>query len=232
MGRKKQNPETQTKGTKKARATAQEPHTATHKLKYAEKVRIGTLSTRGIKQIGKREKVETWMEQNNIMILALQETHIASNTREEREQYTWFFSGEGGRKEYTAGVGFVVHNKFMKYILDIEPLTDRLCSITLNYVAPITLVAVYIPQAMRPIEEKEDTYSRLEKCYGKHKSKGPTYVMEDMNARVQKRTSEDEEGIVGQHTFEPETADPWSRREEVFTNRQFLVLFAERTACA
>ena len=96
----------------------------------------------------------------------------------------------------------------MKNILDIEPMTYRLCSIALNYVVPTTLIAVYIPQAMRPTEEKEDTYSRLEKCDGKHKSKGPTYVMGDMNARVQKLISEDGECIVGQRAFEPETADP------------------------
>ena len=61
-----------------------------------------------------------------IDILCLQETRNNQNSRESMNNSTWFFSGEGGRKEYTAGVGMIISNKFMQYIEDIEPIDDRL----------------------------------------------------------------------------------------------------------
>ena len=50
------------------------------------------------------------------MILALHETRINTNSREARGSYTWYMSGEGKPKDeqYTAGVGFVIDNKFVK----------------------------------------------------------------------------------------------------------------------
>ena len=48
------------------------------------------------------------------------------------KNYTWSCSGEGGRKEYTAGVGMVISNKFMQYIEDIVPINDRLMYATIR----------------------------------------------------------------------------------------------------
>ena len=48
-----------------------------------------------------------------------------------------------------------------------------------------------------------------------------------MNARVQKAMSREESKIIGQYTFEPDTANPLSRSEEVIENRQMLIEFCE-----
>ena len=80
------------------------------KLMLGTKFNIATLNIRGTKKPGVRDEVEKWMEKRNIKILTLQETRVGQNTRETRKDYTWFFSGEGGRKEYTAGVAIIVHN--------------------------------------------------------------------------------------------------------------------------
>ena len=188
---------------------------------------MGTLNTRGLVKTGKREEIETWMKHNNVRIMALQETHVKHNTRESREMYTWFFSGEKEGNGFIAGVAFVVANELLKYVLDIEPVTDRLCTLTLNYVMPVTLVNTYILQAMRPTVEKEETYKALAKQINTHKNQGPTYVLGDMNARVQKAMSREESKIIGQYTFEPDTANPLSRSEEVIENRQMLIEFCE-----
>ena len=62
-------------------------------------IRIATLNLRGLKQVGKREEVERWMDQHSIDILAAQETHTSQNSREKRKDYTWFMNGseEGNR---------------------------------------------------------------------------------------------------------------------------------------
>ena len=54
-------------------------------------------------KLGVRDEVETWMRKRDIMILGLTETRSKQNTRESRKQYTWFFSGEGGRPEVQGG---------------------------------------------------------------------------------------------------------------------------------
>ena len=62
---------------------AQEP-TARHKVKMAAgtTIKIATLNVRGMKQIGKREEIEKWMEAEGIEILGMQEPHITKNTKE------------------------------------------------------------------------------------------------------------------------------------------------------
>ena len=41
-----------------------------------------------------REEIETWMKENEILILAIQETILKTNQKEARKEYTWFISGE------------------------------------------------------------------------------------------------------------------------------------------
>ena len=56
------------------------------KLKYGTVINFGTLNIRGIKRLGKREKVEHWMKNRNVKILLLQETHVNQNVREIRKK--------------------------------------------------------------------------------------------------------------------------------------------------
>ena len=44
------------------------------------------------KESGKREMVEKWMKEHEVVILAIQETKINQNIKEARKEYTWFFS--------------------------------------------------------------------------------------------------------------------------------------------
>ena len=92
-----------------------------------------------MKRQGEREEIETWMTNNNVKIAGIQETHIDPNPRESRKEYTWYFSGESGFTEYTQGVAIVIHSSLAQYILDIlvEPVTDRLITITLNSQLPM-----------------------------------------------------------------------------------------------
>ena len=58
-----------------------------HKIKYGRKTRFATYNIRGIKRIGKREKIEYWILKNKIDILALQETKC-NITKKERSAAT------------------------------------------------------------------------------------------------------------------------------------------------
>ena len=117
--------------------------------------------------------------------------------------YTWVFSGEGGRTEYTAGVGMVISNKFMQYIEDIEPINDRIMYATLRGTIECNIICTYMPPAERQqfperlIEDKDKAYEEIHKVIDKKKNKGPMYICGDWNARLIFPTSTEEEEIIG-----------------------------------
>ena len=101
-----------------------------------------------------------------------------------------------------AGVAIVINNELLNYITDIEPISDRIMTITLGHIMPITFINNYSPTATNyTIENKTEHYDNLKRTFQKHKSKGPTYIMGDFNARVQKKLNE-QERCVGEHTFD------------------------------
>jgi len=162
---------------------------------------------RGIKKPGVREEIEYWMAEKEIDILCLQETRNNQNSRESRKSYTWFFSGEGGREEYTAGVGMVINNNFLKYIEDIEPVNDRLMYATLRGTIESNIICTYMPPAERQnhleklVEDKDKAYDEIQKVIDKKRNKGPMYICGDWNARLIYPTSVEEELIIGKHTL-------------------------------
>ena len=111
------------------------------------------------------------MMENNVSIALIQETRIGQNTREARKNYTWYFSGENGRPEYTAGVAIVIKNKMIKHMEDIEPINDRLMTMKLKGTLQIKIINTYIPQAKRPGEEKDTAYQKLRKSKNTQKIK-------------------------------------------------------------
>ena len=131
------------------------------------------------------------MWKNDIDVLALQETHIELDQREERKRYCWYFSGTAKHtkgQRYEAGVGFAINRKIAGCIEDIKPINDRLCSLTLRGTVSINIISTYIPQAGRELSERTSMYDLLEKEYKKCRHDGPTYILGDFNARVQKAT--------------------------------------------
>ena len=171
------------------------------KLQLGRKYKIATLNIRGTKKPGVRDEVEKWMIKHNIMILGLTETRGNQNTRETRKQYTWFFSGEGGRSEYTAGVAIVIQNKFIQYVDDIEPIDYRLIPLTLRGTIETTIAITYMPPADRPQEEKQKAYDNLQYTIDKGKNKGPMYILGDFNSRLIYPITGEEELIMGKHTL-------------------------------
>ena len=133
-----------------------------------------------------------------------------------------------------AGVAIVIDNELLNYITDIEPVNDRIMSITLGYVMPITFISVYSPTATKnyTLEDKQTHYNNVRKTFSKHKANGPTYIMGDFNARVQKKLNASETSI-GNHTFDKygdrigERALDYPTRE----NREIFIGFCNEILC-
>ena len=117
------------------------------------------LQTLGVsKSLELEKKLNHGCQKNKLTYYVYKKQETIKNIRETRRSYTWFFSGEGGRKEHTGGVAIVVHNSYLQYIEDIEPITDRIMYITLRGAMPTTIITVYMSAADRPYEEKSETY--------------------------------------------------------------------------
>ena len=221
-------------------ATAQQPQKKKSKIGTLMKVRlklgitfkIATLNIRGLMRIGAREEVETWMKANDVKILAIQETRINTNSKEARGSYTWYLSGEGGKTKdqtYTAGVGFVIDNKFIKYVEDVIPHTERFIQLKLKGTCSINLINVYMPPAVSKIivteEEKEAIYRKLDAITNKTRGKGPTYLLGDWNARMQAQQSKEESKVFGKWTLEPEKCKVHELSDAVKWNRRRCIQF-------
>jgi len=117
--------------TKGPRATAGKP---TEKIKVGKQFKLTTFNCKGIMKAEMREETETYMKKHDIKILALQKTNTKQNAKEARKEYTWYFSGETKQTDstWTAGVGSVISNDFVKYIEEIIPHTERIIQLTLK----------------------------------------------------------------------------------------------------
>ena len=189
------------------------------------KLKIATLNTRGANNTGAINEGERGTKASFIKILALQETRVAQNIGESRKQYTRCFSGEGGRKEYTAGVAIIVENSYLQYIEDIEPISDRLMYITLRGTMPTTIIAAYMSAADRPYEEKSEAYAQLQSIVDKKKSKGPKYITGDWNARLILPKTHTEEEIIGKHTMHTGSITLDHFAESMTENRDLFIGF-------
>ena len=103
--------------------------------------------------------------------------------------------------EYTAGVAIVINNKLLKYLKDIITISDRMMILTLKATCEINIICLYIPQAMRPTEEKERVYKELHKNTNKYKNRGPLYVIGDWNAKIRRAQNKAERKHIGKWTF-------------------------------
>ena len=89
-------------------------------------------------KLGQRQSVEKWMRQNNMDVLGLQATKVRHDGQENRQGYTWHFSGQSmPNKEkanandkttnrFDAGVGIVISTEHKNYIHKIIPINDRI----------------------------------------------------------------------------------------------------------
>jgi len=123
------------------------------------------------------------MKENNISIVALQETKSPQSKRETRKDYTWYFSGNGENR-CNHGVGLVIRNDLAKHIEDIEPINDRLMYITIASTLPINIIVAYMPTSIENAYTKDKAYEKLQDAYEKLKNQGPTYIVGDFKARL------------------------------------------------
>lgn len=111
----------------------------------------------------------------------------------------------------------------MKHIECIKAVSDRIMYLQLEHTTPTAIINCYCPQSGRPVEEKEEVYESIRQIANEHKGKGPVLIGGDFNARLQKPTDGDEKTIIGNHTFQSNTANVAEMTEDMLGNRHLLV---------
>eukprot|EP00973_Karenia_brevis_P013687 1856474-Karenia_brevis.AAC.1 len=127
------------------------------------KLRIGTLNITTLAALGQRQALDKWMRFSSTDILGLQETKQQHNSKEQRRNYTIYYSGQDRLEEqilkkkvntkFIAGVGAAVSNRLQLYIHRIVPLNDRIMILELNLLLPTFIIIAYAPTA-----ESEDYF--------------------------------------------------------------------------
>lgn len=112
---------------------------------------------------GFKDDIEQWVKHKGSTTSGL--TSISQNNRESRKQHTWFSSGEEGRRESTAGFGT---DKYLKYMKDMEPVTDRPMYLPLRGYRGRSIIHANRRQTN---EEKADAYDKLQKPLIERKTK-------------------------------------------------------------
>ena len=156
------------------------------------------------------------------------ETHINTNNKETRKEYTYYFSGGDTKQHHFAGVAIIVKNKLINYMEDIQPINERLMTITLNLAIPVTVIAVYAHTAMEDYEIKKKLYDEIKAEFTKHKSKHITHIVGDFNARIQTKLSE-EETCIGQHTFNKHNITIETQGDKIDESRNLLIDLCQST---
>ena len=100
--------------------------------------------------------LELWAKKNNIDIILLQETKVNQAGVEKRKHYTIFFSESVEAEGPTthAGVAIMIKNSMLESVLEINPIDERLMSITLRGPVHTTFINTYMYTA-KDTEKKD-----------------------------------------------------------------------------
>ena len=136
------------------------------------------------------------MEKINIDIFTLQETKQGTNSQEDCDGYTFFFSGSqnsrtqaghGGRGPHTEhhGTGFIVSPKIKAFVNDCTPISDRIIELKIAAKGRnFTILNGYAPHSGRPLVEKQSFWNQIENHRGIQTKSSPVFIVGDFNARL------------------------------------------------
>ena len=86
-------------------------------------------------------KLKYGCQETTLIYYIYKQIRSDQKSKETGKQYTWFFSEEGGRQEYTARAGIIISSKFPQLMEDTEPINDRPMHLTRRGTVQINIVS-------------------------------------------------------------------------------------------
>ena len=140
--------------------------------------------------------------EHDIDILLIQETMVNQICKERRKHHTIYFSGtDSGNNHTEAGVAIMIKNTHLRNIHNINPIDDRLMSITMRGSLEYSFINTHLHTAEHT-ERNQPRYNALSQEFSNLNRKGPTYIGGDFNARIHESEGFDNELTVGPHLFD------------------------------
>ena len=82
---------------------------------------------------------------------------------------------------------------------DVEPVNERILVLKMKGSPEVNFVAAYAPTAMAEEAKKNGFWNRLKRIQKELDKAGPTFLMGDLNARVQVALEGEEDYVGGAH---------------------------------
>ena len=141
------------------------------------------------------------MQDLNIGLLCMQETHRAGSSYFVQDGFLVIFSGTDSEEREWAGVGFVVAPWLRHAVCGFIQFSSRLASIRIRIPGgSACFISAYAPHDGKNLTIRADFFHDLAAFTARCRTHGPTYVVGDLNARLHVRFPSEEQ-VVGNHFF-------------------------------
>ncbi|KAK3556522.1 hypothetical protein QTP70_008290 [Hemibagrus guttatus] len=163
---------------------------------------------------GKGRELADMMERRKVDILCVQETRWkGSKARSIGAGFKLFYYGVDSKRN---GVGVVLKEEFVRNVLEVKRVSDRVMSLKLEIEGVmLNVVSGYAPQVGCELEEKERFWSELDEVMESIPTGERVVIGVDFNGHVGERNTDDEEVVL---------PDDWETTAEVIrvTGRKVL----------
>ena len=180
-------------------------------------VRVGTLNVGTM--TGKGRELADMMERRKVDILCVQETKwMGSKARSIGGGFKLFYHGVDGRRN---GVGVILKEDYVKRVLEVRRVSDRVMSVKLEIEGVMmNVISAYAPHMGCEMEYKEDFWSELDEVVESVSKDERVVIGADFNGHVGEGNKEDEE-VMGRYGLNKRNAEG-----------QMVVEFAKRMEMA
>ncbi|KAK3555020.1 hypothetical protein QTP86_005711 [Hemibagrus guttatus] len=153
-------------------------------------LRIGTLNVGTM--TGKGRELADMMERRQVDILCVQETRWkGSKARSIGAGFKLFYYGVDSKRN---GVGVVLKEEFVRNVLEVKRVSDRVMSLKLEFEGVmLNVVSGYAPQVGCELEEKERFWSELDEVMESIPTGERVVIGADFNGHVGEGNTGDEE---------------------------------------
>ncbi|KAK3565439.1 hypothetical protein QTP86_009697 [Hemibagrus guttatus] len=153
-------------------------------------LRIGTLNVGTM--TGKGRELADMMERRKVDILCVQETRWkGSKARSIGAGFKLFYYGVDSKRN---GVGVVLKEAFVRNVLEVKRVSDRVMNLKLEFErVMLNVVSGYAPQVGCELEEKERFWSELDEVMESIPTGERVVIEADFNGHVGKGNTGDEE---------------------------------------
>ncbi|KAK3544152.1 hypothetical protein QTP86_003162, partial [Hemibagrus guttatus] len=165
-----------------------------HLTKGAKRFRVEISKDRWWRR-GKGRELADMMERRKVDILCVQETRWkGSKARSIGAGFKLFYYGVDSKRN---GVGVVLKEEFVRNVLEVKRVSDRVMSLKLEIEGVmLNVVSGYAPQVGRELEEKERFWSELDEVMESIPTGERVVIGADFNGHVGEGNTGDEEVMV------------------------------------